>query len=355
MLPDLFRLIGSDRYLAPEEVERAAEPHSLTQQAWDVYRTHFQSFTGATLDPQFHRLVHPATQVGRVRLEPGTSVLVLGTAPTMPAELDAVLRVRDRVRIFTSPRGAEMLRGRGIVPDLVLVEERRDVTSPGSRQVLAECPLVAADWRTPAALLAPLPTSSIFVPAPALTWGLWPATAVAMAAAAHASRIALLGFDTRAPLTALLELIARLAPFTALDCDAAPKRGWVSAGVEECAGIELLGPMETTTWAAPRMEARAGQLSAELAELMPVVDRARQALASTISFDRATDEILNWRDQPRLRVLLQEALGVSLLPRLWRLGVDQSAGRSRRVRLALSEMVGQADALGAAVNEAAAA
>ena len=49
MLPDLFRLIGSDRYLAPEEVDRAAEPHSLTQQAWDVYRTHFQSFTGATL------------------------------------------------------------------------------------------------------------------------------------------------------------------------------------------------------------------------------------------------------------------------------------------------------------------
>jgi hypothetical protein len=355
MLPDLFRLIGSDRYLAPEEVDRAAEPHSLTLQAWDVYRTHFQSFTGATLDPQFHRLVHPATQVGRLRLEPGTSVLVIGTAPSMRGELDAVLRIRDRVRIITSPRGAEMLRGRGIVPDLVLVEERREVASPGSREVLAKCPLVAADWRTPSALLAPLSTSSLFVPAPSLTWGLWQATAVAIAAEAHASRIALLGFDAKAPLTALLELLARLSPFTALDCDATPKRGWVGAAVEECAGTELTAPMTVTTWEAPSMGARAGQLNTELIELAPVIDRARQVLTSAASFDRAIDEVLSWRNQPRVRVLLQESLGVSLLPRLWRLGLEQSAGRSRRVRLALSELVGQADALGAAVNEAAAA
>ena len=103
------------------------------------------------------------------------------------------------------------------------------------------------------------------------------------------------------------------------------------------------------------MGARAGQLNTELIELAPVIDRARQVLTSAASFDRAIDEVLSWRSQPRVRVLLQESLGVSLLPRLWRLGLEQSAGRSRRVRLALSELVGQADALGAAVNEAAAA
>src|SRR5688572_21951139 len=70
MLPDLFRLIGSDRCLTPEEVERATGPHSATRSAWEVYAAAFQGFTGATLDPDFNRLIHPAAQMGRVRLEP---------------------------------------------------------------------------------------------------------------------------------------------------------------------------------------------------------------------------------------------------------------------------------------------
>ena len=177
---------------------------------------------------------------------------------------------------------------------------------------------------------------------------------MAIAAEAHAARVALLGFDAKAPLTALLELIARLAPFVALDCDATPKRGWVGASVEECAGAEIVEPLDVNLWRAPSREERAAQLRADLEELAPVLDLARQMLTTTPA-ERAMDGILAWREQPRLRALLQESLGVSLLPRLWRLGLDPTAGRSRRVRLALGEIVGQAEALAVAVAHAAAA
>jgi hypothetical protein len=86
----------------------------------------------------------------------------------------------------------------------------------------------------------------------------------------------------------------------------------------------------------------------ELAELAPILERARELSASTTLSDEASGEVIGWREQPRVRVLLQESLGVSLLPRLWRLGADQSFGRTRRVRLALSEIVAQADAFAAA-------
>ena len=50
MLPELYRLIGSDRYLASEEVERAAGPHSATAAAWEVYTSVFHRFTGSCAD-----------------------------------------------------------------------------------------------------------------------------------------------------------------------------------------------------------------------------------------------------------------------------------------------------------------
>ena len=194
MLPDLFRLIGSDRYLAPEEVTRATEPHALTAAAWDVYTNHFHGFTGATLDPQFHRLAHPATHTGRVRLGADTTVLVAGAGPSLRAAMHGVKRVRECVRIFTSPEGALMLGAYGVKADLVLVDPSSTVSPKG-------CPLVAADWRTPRELLAGVSPESLFVPAPAPTWGLWPATAVAMAADAGAARVALVGFDESSTLS----------------------------------------------------------------------------------------------------------------------------------------------------------
>lgn len=364
MLPDLLRLIGSDRYLSPDEVNRVAGPHSLTEAAWAVYASHFDGFTGATLDPLFHRLSHPATRTGRVRLGDATTVLVAGTGPSLLTQIDQVARVRGRIRIFASAAAAGLLHASDIVPDLVVMDASSTSTeaasgfsSPGgasgfSRKV--QPPLVAAEWRTPGALLAGLPQEALFVPSPPVTWGRWEATAVAMAADAGASRIALLGIDGEdAALTALLELIARLASFTAFDCGGSPKRGWVSASVREIGGVKLKAPLETTTWEAPRVEARVRQLQAELDEIAPVIERARRLSASPTGIDGVAGEIVAWRDQPRLRLLIQECLGVSLLPRLWREDMDRSLARTRRLRLALSEIVAQAEALGRIIPRAA--
>jgi hypothetical protein len=351
MLPDLFRLIGSDRYLSPAEVSRATEPHALTESAWYVYTKYFHGFTGATLDPQFHRLAHPATLTGRVRLGAETTVLVAGAGPSLLSAMHGVKRVRDRIRIFTSPQGAATLAGYGVKADLVLVDASSGMSAKGSA-------LVAADWRTPRELLAGVAPESLFVPTPLPTWGRWPATAVAMAADAGASRVALVGFDDRAglprtsddALTALLELIARLTPFTAFDCSGTgtPKRGWVKASVHEIGGTKISGSLERSVWSAPGPEERELQLREDISELAPLLERARHLSAATTLPEGAISEIIGWHEHPRLRVLLQESLGVSLLPRLWRLGADQSTGRPRRVRLALSEITRQADAFAAA-------
>jgi hypothetical protein len=351
MLPKFFRLIGSDRYLAAEEVARATGPHALIGAAWDVYASEFGRFTGATLDPRFHRLAHPATQTGRIRLDADTTVLVAGTGPSLLTAMHGVKRVRGHVRIFTSPEGAAMLAGYGVRADLVLVDPASSISAKGGS-------LVAADWRTPRELLTGVSTESLFVPAASPTWGVWPATAVAMAVDAGASRVAIVGLDESSTANqkrgeervALLELIARLGTFTAFDCGGAvaPARGWVAASVHEVGGNAVSGRMDMKLWRAAGRDERALLLREELAELSGILDRARELSASTALADAAVAEVIAWREQPRLRVLLQESLGVSLLPRLWRLGADQSTGRSRRVRLALSEIVAQADAFAAA-------
>ena len=378
MLPHFFHLIGSDRFLTPLEVEQAAEPHPLTTSAWDLYSSHFQGFTGATLDPLFHRLTHPAARMGSVRLDPGTAVLVIGTGPSLRAEIDAVKQMRGRVRIFTSPRGAEVLLSHDIVPDLVLVEHQTALDAHHSarhvgdsaQSVLASCPLVAADWRTPAALLAVVPASSLFVPSPLPTWGLWPATAVAMAIEGGAARVGLLGVDlgtasepdpAHAPLAAVLGLLARASTVVALDCGAggAPKRGWLKASIGEAAGVTVRGECETALHLAPCREERIAEATSALRELRRVVARARVLLdvvvsaqqlessASVPALQSGIDEMMAWRDQPRIRILLQETLGVSFLPRLWRIGVDPSLGKAswRPLMLAAHELVCQAVAL----------
>jgi hypothetical protein len=381
MLPPFFRLIGSDRYLTAAEVERAAEPHPLTAGAWEIYSRELQGFTGASLDPQFHRLAHPAGRVGSIRLEPAAAVLVVGTGPSLATHLGALTALRDRFRVVTSPRGAERLLSHGIVPDLVLVEHQTALDAhhsarhvkDGAGSVLASCPLVGADWRTPAALLADVPRDALFVPAPLPTWGLWPATAVAMAIEGGASRIAVLGVDlgtaarpdpAHAPLIAVLGLLARLAPVIALDCGpgGAAKRGWLKASLEEAAGSTVRGACDTHLHLAPAAGERLRDARAHLIELAPVVEQARALLAMALearssgrasapALERAIHDVMAWRHDPRLRVLLQEGLGASFLPRLWRVGVDPSLGRAlwRPLMLATHELVGQADALAAAM------
>jgi hypothetical protein len=68
--------------------------------------------------------------------------------------------------------------------------------------------------------------------------------------------------------------------------------------------------------------------------------------------ESAIVEMIAWRDDARLRALLQECLGISLLPRMWRLGVDLSLGTAlwRPLMLGTHELVRQADALAAATH-----
>ena len=379
MLPDLFRVIGSDRCLTPADVDRADEPHPLVAPAWEVYRTHFGGFTGSTLDPQFHRLQHPATRTGTLKINPDETVLVVGTGPSLLAQVETLTRERGCLRIFTSPRGADVLLAQGIIPDLVLIEHQTAIDAHHSARhlgdtrvlnALGQCPLVAADWRTPRALLAGVGAGSLFVPSSLPTWGLWPATAVAMALAGGASRVALLGIDlgtagvpdpAHAPLRAVLELLAQLGSSATFDCGegGAKKRGWVAATIAELSGAYVHTPIATELYLAPGIDQRMRDARAGLAELAPVLQRAArlrtlaiEARASkratwTPSLQAGIDEVMGWRQDPRVRLLLQECLGVAFLPRFWRIGVDTSLGEAlwRPLLLATHELTSQAQAL----------
>jgi len=388
MLPPFFRLIGADCCLTMTEVEQATEPHPLLPDTWTAYVDHFQQFTGATLDPLFHRLSHPATRVAELQLEPDTTVVVVGTGPSLRPNVAGLKRIQGHVRIITSPRGAEALLPHGIVPDVVLVEHQTALDAHHSarhladcqRNVLTACPLVAADWRTPSVLLAGVPDEALFVPAPLPTWGLWPATAVALAIDAGVSRVALLGVDLgsaeapdpmHAPLASLFGLLARLSPIVALDCGAggAMKRGWVKASIDEAAGAPVASRCALRPRVGPSLDDRRLAALAALDRHAAIVDRGRElvALAAAAAaggsgrpnamLEQGAVDLLAWRQDAGIRMFAQEGLGLSFLPRMWRLGVDLSLGPSlwRPLMLAAHELVRQADALRKAVSTARAA
>ena len=62
--------------------------------------------------------------------------------------------------------------------------------------------------------------------------------------------------------------------------------------------------------------------------------------------------MLAWSNNRTLRVDLQEGLGLSFLPRLWRLGLSAQLGATlwRPLVLGAHELVRQADALAAEVG-----
>jgi hypothetical protein len=97
-----------------------------------------------------------------------------------------------------------------------------------------------------------------------------------------------------------------------------------------------------------------------LAILAPVVARARTLLSLGLdvrsgrtdpgrvaALREAVAELLAWKDQRDLRIELQEALGLSFLPRFWRTGIDDSLGAAlwKPVVLSTYELVHQADTL----------
>ena len=150
----LMEAVGSDRYLTLEECPESTSP--LAQDAWDLYQSGFGGYCETRLDPLFHRLEHPATSAGRL-LANAAPVLVVGTGPSLAASATDLRRLRNRMRVATSPRGAEALRDLEIVPDLVFVEHRTALDAhhtarywrDGRTNVLQSVPLIAADWRTP--------------------------------------------------------------------------------------------------------------------------------------------------------------------------------------------------------------
>ncbi len=390
MLPACVAAVGSDRYLHEAEVVAACGPSPALGEAWALYQDFFDGFCETGLDPMGHRFRHPASSTGQILLDPDETVLIVGTGPSLARALPALERVRGRVRVFTSPRGAERLAAAGLVPDLVLVEHRTALDAhhsarhrrDGSEDVLARVPLVAADWRTPAPLVAGVADHRLFVPAPLPTWGAWPATLAAMACGAGARRIGLLGIDLGtarypdpafAPLVQLLGLLARATQTSAgtagpvtLDCGqgGAAKPGWSAAPVEQLAGRPMREPLAVDRRAAPTPAARVAEALAAREHLAPVVEFARDVLGSALAvrggqgradaLPRAAEMLLGWGHEPEVRIGLQETLGVTFLPRLWRQGLDTTLGPAlwRPLVLAAHEIVGQASRLDAWREEA---
>jgi hypothetical protein len=232
---------------------------------------------------------------------------------------------------------------------------------------------------------------ALFVPEPLPSWGLWPATLVAMAIEAGASRVALLGVDlgtamerpglperlggvpldpAQMPVAAVLALLSRLSPIVTLDCGAggATKRGWLKASLDEAAGSALTGPCELLTHPAAPQGERLLYAQAQLDRMNPVISRARALMTAAeaardnggtnvSTLHESVADIMAWRDDHDIRIFAQECLGLAFLPRLWRTGIDLSLGGTlwRPLMLATHELVRQADALAAAARTARAA
>jgi hypothetical protein len=83
--------------------------------------------------------------------------------------------------------------------------------------------------------------------------------------------------------------------------------------------------------------------------ILTLATAARAGVPDVVGLREAAAEMLSWREDRIVRVDIQEGLGVSFLPRLWRLGIDASLGvwLWRPLMLAAHEVVGQANRLAA--------
>ncbi len=70
------------------------------------------------------------------------------------------------------------------------------------------------------------------------------------------------------------------------------------------------------------------------------------------ALDAAADELMGWRQDIRLRILVQECLCAGELARVWRTGIARTDARTMRdhVERAMRDVTGQADVLAAAVG-----
>jgi hypothetical protein len=379
----VFADVGSDRYLSHAELPPEA---TRARAVWEVYDRLFGRFTGAGLDPLFHRFHHPSLSVASPAFPRGVPLLIVGTGPSLDHGAEDLRRVRTRVLVATSLRGAVALQARGLHADLVLVEHQTvfdaQVSSDEQRHLglvrLHPDTVVLAEPATPPALLAQCQASRVHLAASLPTWGLWVATLVALGLEADLPAVGLLGIDLGSggqldpphrPIAALLELLA-YASGTCRDCGplGAHKPGWPRA--------TLTGFAENATHPVRRIEWREERASSlfierarhDLAVIDPILadahaalDLALQARAGNMPpSDRElhgpVEMMLAWGADAHLRWIMQRALGLSFLPRFWRTGVRMSTASRlwRPLVLALHELTYQADRLKTSIDRAAA-
>ncbi len=378
---DLVERIGCDHAMTQADLHRlAADAAAALPEFWTAYQQHWGGLCGARLDPMFWSLTHPARLTGAVHVADGAPSVVVGTGPSLASALPGLHRLRPALHLITSPRGAEVLALAGLVPDLVVVEHQTaldaqfSVSDQSHRRshALAAVPLVAADVRTPAGLLASVSADRLFVPDPWPSWGLWPATAVALALRAGAGRVCLVGIDlgtvahpdpAHAPLRDLLGLLARHAPVPCLDLGAggAQKPHWTPSTVETVASDRPVEPVRLDArpwWTPAERRCRATEI---WQRLRPLDTRAQATLAAAGAVrdgDRsvgtvqrmsgALEHLLAAGQELNTRIDIQDGLGVSFLPRLWRTPPDLGLGPQlwRAAALASHEFVAQHRTLG---------
>jgi hypothetical protein len=370
--------VGADRYASRDELTWPSDRYTAwLDDVWHVYQEQFDGFTGSRLDPEFDRFTHPAPAWGRMQVDAATTLLVVATGPSLAGEVEALRRVRDRLLVATSPRGAEALDAFGLGADLIVVEHASALDAHTATDRLGRCESigqawVAAELRTPRELLAGVRTDRLFVPQAWPGWGLWPATAVALGLGAGAGRIGLLGVDLGSPLgvapefmplAGLLGLLARTGVAACVDYGTrgAVKEGWAPGDLSQFDAAPRVRPPHVETWPIGDRhfisEAARWRAGAE-----PLVMRARQALAMAIiardgggpePARMAADIMRSWGADAALRTTLQEMLGVTFLPRIWRAGIDLEHPERlwRPVILAVHELVAQVDRLDAVLGQ----
>lgn len=373
---DLVERIGRDHALVPTDLGPLTPAAAAALPGlWAAYQQHWGGFCGARLDPMHSALSHPAHVAGRIRVPDGGTVIVVGTGPSLATALPALRRIRRSVHLVTSPRGADALASAGLVPDLVYIEHETALDAQFSvsdrahrpAHALAAVPLVASDARTPAPLLAGVAAERLFVPDQAPSWGLWPATAVALAIGGGAGRVGLVGIDLGtsvgpdprfAPLVDVLGLLARGAGVPCLDLGTggAPKPQWAPASVDAMARDGVVDALWVDRCVWPSPSARQARAAAAWQRLRPIAALAADTLAaaavvrdgdrSTAACDRMAAglaRLLAVGGSHDMRVDVQEHLGASFLPRYWRTPPDLALGPGlwRAAALASHEIVHQ--------------
>jgi hypothetical protein len=360
---DLYRAIGDDRYVTPGELP--PESGDAGRALWEVYDRHFGRFTGAGLDPAFTRFVRADVPFGQPRFPAGAPVIVAGAGPGLDAVAADLQAVRGRVIVVTDPAGAAALQRHGLSPDLVLVERepggRED--APGGESLALGSP--AALLIEPSAPISPFERSASVrrLARDLPSWGVWPATAVAVALRGGATRLVTLGLDGTADADERARtdaLLSALATHTPADCfEVGPQSGragwwpvsWPNVVPADAPGSAALTWQEIGGATLLRAEAER-----DLLFLAPLLPHAREALAlarraragetvSSRDLCRAIEMLLVWGADPSIRWALQRALGLTFLPRLWRTGVSMASPQRlwRPIILALHELVEQAD------------